>query len=285
MGCSIKWIFVTCKHCAAALHLSHLDLPQFHFWPLERVATHSCVEGAPPDTIAAVSSTEVLAIEVRVITAIVPPGTLPECSTVDTVQSVVVSVISGELHAVMIIEAVPCSCMWAWDISTNSQLIVGARISNRKILVVRILVMTFKVSEVYSQLCHGPSSRQTVNLLQAQPMFSLHISKPIIIFCPPSVEVLWAVASSLEHGPAPSIVHVTPDREGLPTPWVYGVHSWPSAAQDIGLLAVKGEGVQVGITDCRGDSMKLWLPCSSQAVMLHCKMQASSLSKALYLFM
>ena len=27
-------------------------------------------------------------------------------------------------------------------------------------------------------------------------------------------------------------------------PWVYGVHSRPSAAQDIGLLAVKGEGVQ-----------------------------------------
>ena len=54
------------------------------------------------------------------------------------------------------------------------------------------------------------------------------------------------------YGPAPSVVHVAPDGEGLPTPWVYGVHSRPSAAQDVGLLAVKGDGVQVGTADCRG---------------------------------
>ena len=60
----------------ASLHLSDLDVPQFHFRPLERVATHSCVEGVPPDTSAAVSSMEVLAIEIRVGTAFVPPGTL-----------------------------------------------------------------------------------------------------------------------------------------------------------------------------------------------------------------
>ena len=151
----------------AALHLSDLDVPQFHFRPLERVATHSCVEGAPPDTIAVVNSTEVLAIEVRLVTAIVPPGSLPDCSTVATGPSVIVSVMSGELHAVMIIKAVPCSCRWARHITTDSQLIVGASISNRKILVVRILITTFKVGKVYSQLCHGPSSRQTVNFLQA----------------------------------------------------------------------------------------------------------------------
>ena len=76
-------------------------------------------------------------------------------------------------------------------------------------------------------------------------MFSLHITKSTFIFHPSSVEIHRPIASSLEHGPAPSVVHVAPDGEGLPTPWVYGVHSWPSAAQDIGLLAVKGEGVQV----------------------------------------
>ena len=83
-----------------------------------------------------------------------------------------------------------------------------------------------------------------MDLLQAQPMLPFHISKPNFIIHPSSIEVLRPVASSLEHGPAPSILHVTPNREGLPTPWVYGVHSRPCAAHDIGLLAVKGEGVQ-----------------------------------------
>ena len=71
--------------------------------------------------------------------------------------------------------------------------------------------------------------------------------------------VKWSITLSLQHmhGPAPSIVHVAPDGEGLPTPWVYGVHSRPSAAQDIGLLAVKGDGVQVGTADCRGAS--IWI--------------------------
>ena len=100
------------KHCTAALHLSDLDVPQFHFRPLERVATHSCDKSVPPDTSAVVSSTEVLAIEVREGTAIIPPSSLPDCSTVAIVP-IIVSVMRGELHAVMIIEAVPCSCMWA----------------------------------------------------------------------------------------------------------------------------------------------------------------------------
>ena len=103
-------------------------------------------------------------------------------------------------------------------------------------------------------------------------MLSFHISKSIFILCPPSVEVFWPVASSLKHSPSPSIVHVAPDREGLPTPWVYGVHSRPSAAQDMGLLAVKGPGVQVGTADWMGmwedgiekgyDPVKVKLSCA-----------------------
>ena len=123
--------------------------------------------------------------------------------------------------------------------------------------------MASKVSKVNSQLSVHWYSCQTTNLLQTQPVFSFHISKPILIFCPPSLKVLWPITSSLEHGPAPSVLHVAPDREGPPTTWIYGVHSWPSAAQDIGLLAVKGEGVQVSTADCRGDSIIRWWPCSS----------------------
>ena len=231
-----------------------LSQSQFHFWPLVWVATHSCVEGAPPDTFAVVSSTEVLAIEVRVVTAIVPPRTLLWHSTITT-PPVIVSVISGELHTIMGVtscQAIPCCPR----IASNTQFVVGTCTVHRKIPVMCIFLATFIVSQVYLQLCHRFSPRETANLLQAQPMLSLHVSKPVLIFCPSSVEILWPVTSSLEHGPGPSIVHVTPDREGLPTPWVYGVHSWPSAAQDIGLLAVKGEGVQVGITDWRGNRVK-----------------------------
>ena len=179
------------------------------------------------------------------MTVVVPPCTLPIHSTVKATGPVIVSVTSGELHTVMIIQAVPCSCRYACHVTTKSQLVVVGGISNRKIPVLHILVTTFKVTQVYPQLCHRSSSCQTVNLFQAQPMLSLDISKPVFIFRPPSVEVHRPVASSLEHSPAPTIVHVAPDGEGLPTPWVYGVHSRPSAAQDIGLLAVKGDRVQV----------------------------------------
>ena len=117
-----------------------------------------------------------------------------------------------------------------------------------------IFVAPFKVSQVYipsavPQAC----SCQTADVLQAQPMLSFHMFEATLILRPPSVEILRPVTSSLKHSPPPSIVHVAPDREGLPTPSVYGVHSQPSAAQDIGLLAIKGEGVQAA--DCRGDTI------------------------------
>ena len=55
---------------------------------------------------------KVLPIEMWMMTAIVPPGTLPTCSTVNA-GPVVVSVMSGELHAIVAFiswkaHAVPC---------------------------------------------------------------------------------------------------------------------------------------------------------------------------------
>ena len=197
----------------------------------------------PPHTSVIINSTEIQPIEVRVLTVIVPPGTLIDHSTVVTAP-VIVSVVSSELHTVMTVtynHAVTC-CPW---IASNTQCVVGNWTIHRKISIMCILVAIFEVSKVNPQLCHRLSSCQTANLLQAQPMLSLHFTKPILIRCPSLVEVHQTVASSLEHGPAPSIAHVAPDGEGLPTPWVYGVHSQPSAAQDIGLLTVKGDRVQV----------------------------------------
>ena len=165
---------------------------------------------------------------------------------------------SGELHAIQVViscQAVTCCPYPPILVPSNSESVVGTWFAHMKIVIIGILGIACKVVKVDSQLSFPCYWRQTANLLQAQPMFSLHVSKPILVICPPSVEVLWPVTSSLEHSPAPSVLHVTPDGEGLPTPWVYGVHSWPSATQDIGLLAVKGEGVHVDIADCREDNI------------------------------
>ena len=135
-------------------------------------------------------------------------------------------------------------------VPSNSESVVAARISHMKVVIASKLGMACKVSEVNSQLSLHWHFSQTSYLFQAQPILSLHVSETILTFCPPLVEVLRPIMSSLKHGPSPSIVHVTPNTEGLPTPWVYGVHSWPSAALVIGLLAVKGEGVQVRTADC-----------------------------------
>ena len=139
---------------------------------------------------------------------------------------------------------VAVSCCPSSGTLPNSESVVGAWSAHMKRVITGILGMACKVSKVNSQLSLHSNWCETVDPLQAQPMLSFHISKPIFIIRPTSVEVLRPVASSLKHGPSSSIVNVTPDREGLPAPWVYGVHSWLCAAQDIGLLAVKREGVQ-----------------------------------------
>ena len=58
------------------------------------------VKRVPKDTITVHNSAEVLAVEVGVLTAIVPPGTLRLHSTVTTTP-VIVSVMCGELPTIM----------------------------------------------------------------------------------------------------------------------------------------------------------------------------------------
>ena len=234
---------------------------QLHVW-IAKCAFDiaSSVEICPCDTIRVGLIVEVQSIEVWVGTRVVPPGTSVIHSTV-TATPVIVSVTSGKWHAIKAVapcHAVPCCPYPPVLVPSNSEFVVAARISHMKVVIIGKLGMACKVSKANSQLSLHFYWCQTANLLQAQPMLSLYISKPIFIIRPSSVEVLWPVASSLKHGPPPSIVHVTPDREGLPIPWVYGVHSWPSAAQDIGLLAVKGEGVQVGTADCMCGMRRIW---------------------------
>ena len=110
-------------------------------------------------------------------------------------------------------------------VPSNSESVVGDRISHMKVVIASKLGMACKVSQVNSQLSLYWHFSQTAYLFQAQPLLSLHVSETILTFCPPLVETLRPVASSLKHGPFPSIVHVTPNSEGLPTSMVYGVHS------------------------------------------------------------
>ena len=119
-------------------------------------------------TSAVVSSTEVIAVEVRIGTAPVPPGTLILHSTVTTGPHIIVSVMSGELstiNAVTFYHAVT-SCS---PISSNVQFVVSTCIINRKIPVLCIFLVAFIVRKVYFQLCRSLSSRQSANLLYIGP--------------------------------------------------------------------------------------------------------------------
>ena len=93
-----------------------------------------------------------------------------------------------------------------------------------KVVITDKLGIACKVSKVNSQLSHHWHFSQTDNLLQTQPILSLHISEAILIVCPPSVKVLCTITPSLKYGPSPSIVHVAPDREGLQDTTI-GTHS------------------------------------------------------------
>ena len=148
---------------------------------------------------------------------------------------------SGEQHAIKDVapcHAVPCCpCRPVLEPSKN-EFVVGAWSAHMKVVIAGKLGMACKVSEVNSQLSLHGHSCQTANLFLAQPILSLHNSETILIVRPPSVEVLCTITPSLKHGPSPSVLHVAPNREGFPTPWVYGVHSQPSAALKIHLLII-----------------------------------------------
>ena len=236
---------------------SSVTPPQLHVWIAKCAPTWcSSIEIIPCDTIGVALIVQVQPIEVGVGTVVVPPGTSIRWSTITTVP-VIVSVISGEPLTIQVVccHAVACYPYSPVLVTSNSESVVGARNAHMKRVITGILGMACKVSKVNSQLSLHSYWRKTANLLQTQPVFSFHITKPILIFYPSSVEAHRPITPSLEHGPAPSVIHVTPDREGPPTAWIYCVHSWPSAAKDIGLLAVKGVGVQVSTADCRGDSI------------------------------
>ena len=59
-----------------------------------------------------------------------------------------------------------------------------------KVVIAEILGMACKDIKVNSQLGSPSYCCKTANLLQAQPMLSLHVSKAIFMFRPPLVEVL-----------------------------------------------------------------------------------------------
>ena len=124
---------------------------QFHFWLLQRVRVNSCVEGLPhpipwlslPPLRYCLFRSEMWHLH------IMPPGTLPLLSTVNTTTvPVIVSVMSGELSTIMYCkfysQTVSC-CPW---VASNTQFFGGAWISNRKVTINSIFVTSFNARKV-----------------------------------------------------------------------------------------------------------------------------------------
>ena len=145
---------------------------QLHIWIAKCAPTWcSSIEMIPCDTTAVALTTEVQPIEVWVGTGVVPPGTLPVHSTVTT-GPVIVSVMSGERHAIQVVtcHAVPCYpyCCCPHPpvlVPSNSESVVGTWSAHMKIVITGILAMACIVSKVNSQFTLHSYWCKTANLL------------------------------------------------------------------------------------------------------------------------
>ena len=116
---------------------------------------------------------------------------------------------------------------------------VSACIANRKETEIGKLLHTFKVSKAYFELGDFCSCSEAVNVLEAQPVFTVRVTKAIDIAGPVAVEVHRAIHSPLDD--LPLSVLITEHLEWPTTTWVNGVHSRDGAATTVHLLAVTRE--------------------------------------------
>ena len=90
-------------------------------------------------------------IEIWVTTIVVPPCSLIVHSTVEATVLVIVSVMSGERHAIQVVmssHAVPCCPYPQVLVPSKSETVVGARSANMKMVITGILGMACKVSQI-----------------------------------------------------------------------------------------------------------------------------------------
>ena len=90
-------------------------------------------------------------IEIWVTTIVVPPWLLIVHSTVEATVLVIVSVMSGELHAIQVVmssHAVACCPYPPVLVPSNSESVVGAWSAHMKIVITGILGMAYKVIQI-----------------------------------------------------------------------------------------------------------------------------------------
>ena len=112
----------------------------------------SGIEIEPCDTTAVTLAIAIQPIEIGVMTVVEPPASLICCSTVTTIP-IIISVMSGELHAIKVVtsnHAVPYYPYPPVLVPSNSEFVVGACSAHMKVVIAGILGMACKVIKVDS---------------------------------------------------------------------------------------------------------------------------------------
>ena len=149
-------------------------------------------------------STNIRSIESYIVAGVEPPsiGIPPHCTI--TRKFVIVSVSCWELHPVVYYHAISCCSR----ISTNGEVVVGGAGSHIEVAVPGIRCAPIACSKVHSQLGSFSCTGQAVEFIQADPEFSVRVSKSGNVLAPVTIEVLSSVLSPLEYDILPSW-HVT----------------------------------------------------------------------------
>ena len=169
-------------------------------------------------SIASMSSTEVLSIEVAFMAGCIPPcafmclGTIPR-------SCVTVLVKCTEGCTIVFAQGITCSAC----IATNIEAILGGSVADGEEAISGKRLHTIKISEGYFELGAFCPRSQAVNVLQTQPVFTIQVTEAINIAGPVAVEVDRAIHSPLDD--LPLTVHIAVHLEGSTTTWVNGVHS------------------------------------------------------------
>ena len=167
----------------------------------------------------------------------IPPCPFKLCSTITTI-GVMVPVKSREVLTIQAYQGFT-SCT---RVATNVEAIVGHSIANREETVIGKWLHTFKVSKAHFELGDFCSCSEAVNVLEAQPVFTVRVTKAIDIAGPVAVEVNRAIHSPLDD--LPLSIHITEHLEWPTTTWVNGVHSRGGAATTVHLLAAAREMIE-----------------------------------------
>ena len=178
------------------LHCSVLEgvLMSLEWLPVNSISIAGCL------------STEVQSIEVACMAGSIPPCPFKLRSTISTI-GVTVSVKSREGLTIPSHQGIT-SCT---SVATNVEGIFGPSIADREETIVGKFLHTCEISKAYFELGAFCSCSEAVNVLEAQPVFTVRVTEAIDIAGPVAVEVNRAIHSPLDD--LPLSVHITEQLE------------------------------------------------------------------------